>query len=271
MGDVRLRTGITLHTERGGAPSGPVVLFANGLTMDTTAWDGVIAALEPSLATVRFDARGQGSSEKPEGPFTPEQHAADLVALLDALALPPVHLVGLSNGGLVAMLAATLEPDRVRSLTVIDSFPRVDPFLRFVLRSWRAALKLGGSEMRFDVATPWIWGQAYLEAHEEELFAYRAKAAAADPGPVLGLIGGLLGFTGDARDDLRHYGGPVAAVVGEDDVLTPLRYAREILQAAGGGRLEVVPGAGHAAPLERPEHVARVIGEIVAQAEGAEG
>lgn len=263
MGDVRLRTGVTIHTERSGDPSGPVVLFCNGLTMDTSAWQGVVDTLPEGYAAVRFDARGQGESEKPEGPYTPEQHAADLLALLDALALPKVHLVGLSNGGLVAMLAAGQAPERIRSLTLMDTFARVDGFLRAVLRSWRAAVKAGGSELRFDVATPWVWGQAFLAEHEEELFAQRERAAAMDTRPVLALIGGLLGFTGDARRDLAAYDGPLATLVGDDDVLTPVRYAREILQAAGRGRLEVVPEAGHAAPLERPRYVARLLTGIL--------
>jgi len=245
-----------------------VVLFANGLTMDTTAWEGVAAALPPRYATVRYDARGQGLSDKPAGPYTPEQHASDLLALLDALALPPVHLVGLSNGGLVAMLAAGQAPDRFRSLALVDTFPRVDAFLRATLRGWRAAIQAGGSALRFDVATPWVWGHAFLAEHEEEVLAFRDGAAAADPRPVLALIEGLLGFAGDAGPGLRGFPGALAVLVGDDDVLTPLRFSREILQSAGRGRLELVHGAGHASPIERPDEVARILAEALAEAEG---
>lgn len=268
MAEVRLRTGITVHTETAGDPKGPAVLFANGLTMDTTAWEGVVAALPERYATVRFDARGQGASDKPAGPYTPEQHADDLLALIDTLGLDAVHLVGLSNGGLVSMLAAGRAPERVRSLTLIDTFPRVDAFLRAVLRGWRAAILAGGSGLRFDVATPWVWGQAFLDAHEEEVLAFRERAAATDPRPVLELIQGLLEFAGDARQTLHRYEGPLAVLVGDDDVLTPLRFAREIVQAAQRGRLEVVGDAGHAAPIERPDEIARILTDELAKADG---
>lgn len=250
--------GIALHYLRGGVNGEVTVVFINGLTMDTSAWQLVEAELAKRYATLRYDCRGQGESDKPAGPYTPEQHAADLTALLERLELHRVHLVGLSNGGLIATLLAGAEPDKVLSLTVIDSFARVDPLLNAILRSWRVALAAGGPGLRFDVATPWVWGYSFLSKHITEVMALRDIASQADPAAVQSLIDGLMGFS-DAKQALRAYQGPLLAIVGEEDVLTPKRYSQELLDWAGRGELVVLERAGHAAPIERPEAVTQTI------------
>lgn len=248
------------------------VVFANGLTMSMGAW----AEVEPSFAgeyrTLRYDCRGQGASAKPPGPYTPELHAKDLVALLNALGLPRVHLVGHSNGGLLSALAAAecerASPGRVLSLSLVASFLRLDPLLRAVLVSWRRALHAGGPALRFAVATPWIWGRGFLETQQGELERYRALAEGADPAVVGWLIDGLLSLN-DARPALRALPLPVLAAVGHDDLLTPLRTSHEIVEWAKEGILVTIDRAGHGLPIEQPEALARVLRGFVARHAGA--
>lgn len=262
MPRIRVAADTELFYQQGGIIADEAVVFVNGLTMDTTSWKAVEAGFAETYTTVRYDCRGQGESSKPQGPYAPLQHAADLKALLDALELRKVHLVGLSNGGLVSiMLAGELalsEPERILSVTTIDSFVRVDPMLHVILDSWKAALEAGGSVLRFEVATPWVWGHSFLTKYESEMRAYREKAAAADPAVIGYLIDGLREFT-DARKSLRAYEGPLLAVVGQEDILTPLRYSHEIVEWARHGMLVTLDAAGHAAPVERPEAVIRVV------------
>ncbi|MDZ7704374.1 MAG: alpha/beta hydrolase [Trueperaceae bacterium] len=272
--------GVELYYEVLEPPSHPVsnpdtVVFLNGLTMDTTAWAAVREYFSADYRTLVYDARGQGRSSTPVGPYTPEQHASDLLALLahlgnDSLSddshedghdLGALHLVGLSNGGLVAMLVAaqlTDEPERVQSVSVIDSFLGVDPMLRTILDSWKSALAAGGSALRFDVATPWVWGHSFLNRHYQDVLSFRERAAERDPDVIRYLIDGLLGFSG-AHKALRAYNGPLLAAVGQEDILTPLRYSHDIVEWARHGVLVKIDQAGHAAPIERPDAVARVV------------
>ncbi len=263
MPKLALETGVALHYVRGGRASEETVVFVNGLTMDTSAWRPVAELLGADYATLRYDCRGQGESEKPAGPYPPEQHRDDLLALLDGLELPSVHLVGLSNGGLVSLLAAGKSPERVKSLAMIDSFGHSDAQFRLVLASWKQALAVGGAGLRFEVATPWVWGQAFLAEHLDEVLAFREVAAGADPAVIGYLIDGVAGLN-DARSSFESYLGPFLAVVGEDDVLTPPRYSRALVEAAGRGEVVVLPETGHAAPIERPSEVARVLERFLA-------
>jgi pimeloyl-ACP methyl ester carboxylesterase len=102
--------------------SGVPVLLIHGSLVDQRAWHQQMDALgsgyrvvAPSLRHCwpeRWDGRG---SE-----FTVEQHARDLVALLDTLAWAPAHVVGHSRGGAVAIELARTQPDRIRSLVLAD-------------------------------------------------------------------------------------------------------------------------------------------------------
>lgn len=260
MPHLSLTTDVELYYELRGA--GETLVFVNGLTMDTSSWEPLELHFT-EYQTLRYDCRGQGESSKPAGPYEPEQHSDDLVALLEGLELSKVHLVGLSNGGLISMLTAgRLGAERVKSVTTIDSLLSVDPILKTILLSWRAALLSGGPGLRFDVATPWVWGYRFLGKHLEDVLSFRDLAASADALAVGALIDGAAGFA-TAREAWRDYQGPSLAIVGEDDLLTPPRYSEEIVAYAFDGRFKLLPEAGHAAPLERPEAVAALIIEFL--------
>jgi len=266
MDDLDLATGIRVRVDVSGPEGARTVLLANGLTMSLASWDPLAARLGRDHRVVRYDMRGQGDSDDPPGPHTPQAHAADLEALVRALGLRDLHVVGLSNGGLVAMLAAArLEqdaPGTIDTLTVIDSFGRVDAHLRLVMRSWLAALDAGGPGLRFDVAAPWVWGHEFVRAHGDAVAAARTAAAAAAAGRVRSLVGGLVAFDGDAWGPLVALDRPVLAVCGADDVLTPVRCSREIVGRARDARLVVVERGGHALPIERPDAVESALREF---------
>ncbi len=257
--------GVNLYYKRGGNQESETIVFINGLTMDTTAWEGAAHYLEDTCTTLRYDCRGQGESEKPEGPYTPQQHKEDLLGLLEALELGEVHLVGLSNGGIIASLAAAeLGAERVKTLTVVDSFSQMDAVMRSILRGWKAATQAGGSGLRFDVATPWVWGHTFMNQHADEIASYRDKAAQADAAVIGYLIDGLASFE-SSLEEVSRYGGPLLAIVGEEDILTPKRCSEETVAAAQRGKLTVLDRAGHAAPIERPEEMADLLRDFITQ------
>ena len=257
--------GVNLYYKRGGDQDSETIVFINGLTMDTTAWRDAAHHLEDSYRTVRYDCRGQSESEKPEGPYTPQQHKEDLLGLLEALELEEVHLVGLSNGGIIASLAAAeLGKEKVKTLTLVDSFSQMDAVMQSILRGWKAATEAGGSGLRFDVATPWVWGHTFMNQHADEISSYRDKAAQADAAVIGYLIDGLASFE-SSLGEVSRYGGPLLVIVGEEDILTPKRYSEETVAAAQRGKLTVLKEAGHAAPIERPKEVADLLRDFVAQ------
>jgi len=76
-------------------------------------WDPQMTALEAQHQVLRYDTRGHGASDAPDGAYTLDQLVADAVALMDALEIQKVNFVGLSMGGMIAQGLALKHASRV--------------------------------------------------------------------------------------------------------------------------------------------------------------
>ncbi|MFA5550310.1 MAG: alpha/beta hydrolase [Trueperaceae bacterium] len=293
--------GAQLYVEEGsgGAQGRLPVLLVNGVTMSTDSWNLLGRLLQPQRTVLRYDMRGQGASDAPVGPYRRERHARDLLALLadlDQRGLAPLHVVALSNGGYVSqlLLAWLQQPElaleenltgheleqlgrlrgSVASLTLLDTFAAADARLQAAVRAWLGALATGGAAARFDAATPWVWGPEFLAANAKALSEARDLAADHPQESVRWLLEGLLASAAaepDLQAALTALELPLLVAVGEDDVLTPVRNHREVLQQFGRDPAEVqlIARAGHAAPIENAEGVAALIRPFFDRAEAA--
>jgi len=97
----------------------PTVLAIHGVTSSHLAWPFVVAEL-PGVRVVAPDLRGRGLSNELAGPAGMASHATDLLAVLDALSLDSVPVVGHSMGAFVAVVLAHRHPERVQQLILID-------------------------------------------------------------------------------------------------------------------------------------------------------
>src|SRR5262245_40771562 len=107
----------------------PTVVFLHGLIMDNLS--SFYYTLAPGIASmarvVLYDLRGHGRSERPVSGYGVGDAVDDLGAVLDALGLhEPVHLVGNSFGGTIALAAAMCRPERVAGMALIEAHPVVE-------------------------------------------------------------------------------------------------------------------------------------------------
>jgi pimeloyl-ACP methyl ester carboxylesterase len=109
---------------------GPPVLLLHGLGGSHDEWRMQIPVFAVKHRVIVPDLRGCGGSERRE-PFTIQQHARDMAALLAALSIEHAHVVGLSMGGAVAIEFALRAPAAVRSLVLVNTAPG------FTLTSWQ--------------------------------------------------------------------------------------------------------------------------------------
>ena len=110
-----------------GREDGPVVVLSNSLGSTYKMWNAQVAALEERYRVVRYDTRGHGYSPVPGGPYSIDDLADDLVALLDRLGIGQAHLVGLSLGGMTAMRVAARNAERVDRLALLCTCARLPP------------------------------------------------------------------------------------------------------------------------------------------------
>jgi lipase len=131
-------------------PDAPAVLAVHGITATSFAWLAVAAALGDDVSLVAVDLRGRGASRSLPGPFGLDAHVADLIAVLDALALERPVVLGHSMGAYVAARLADRCPDRVSRLVLVDGGLTIpgsadvdpEPFMRAFLGPALARLEL---------------------------------------------------------------------------------------------------------------------------------
>ena len=234
----------------------PWLVLINGLFASLESWNEVVENLSKNFRVLRYDGPGQGSGPKLEGTYSLEQLTRYLKELLDHLEIKEACFVGLSNGGRIALNFASLYPQRVSALVAADTYSRPSELLKRKLNSWLQANRIGGPTHRFDVATPWIWGESVVSERPELLDFYRERAALADDAVVEGLI---LGAMEDKAIDLNLVTCPVLLLAGKEDVLTPSFIHEEMGRYLALGEFKEVAG-GHASLLEYPDTVEDVVG-----------
>ena len=257
---VTLPSGLRLHYRVQGPPEAPWMVLLNGLLSDTTMWAGVLPGLTQRLRVLTFDSRGQGKSEAPQaGPYRTADLAADAWELMTALEVQGAWLVGLSNGSAMSLELLATHPGAFAGGILTSSVAHIDFAMGLKAEHWARCLEVGGPLLQFDAVAPYLWGDRFLEARHGVLRAYHQAVTgqATHTHGALHQIRGILGW--DIRDRLSRIRVPLLLMVGAEDLLTPPWKCLETAQGLPNSIFEIIPGMGHAYPVEDPKgFVARV-------------
>jgi 3-oxoadipate enol-lactonase len=250
----------SLHYEdTGAAETGETVAFMHGLLWNTELFAAQIAALRARYRCVAWDHRGQGRSAIDHRHcIGMELVTQDAIAVLERLAAP-VHLVGLSMGGFVAMRIAARRPDLVRSLILLETSADPEPLENVKrYRVLSAVTRVVGPRIVARRVAPIMLGRAVIEdpARRAELAHFMDVMTARRD--VWRAVNGVIDRAG-IYDELGRIRTPTLVVVGDQDVATPPPKAERIVSAIAGARLEVIARAGHSSPVEEPAAVTAVI------------
>jgi len=237
--------GLEVFYETQGAGD-PLVLLHGGVATNAT-WAAQFDGFAPTRRVIAPERQAHGHTPDRPGPLTYQGMADQTVGLLQALEPGPADLVGWSDGGMVGFLIAVQHPELVRTLTLIGS-------------GFSTAGYVPGSIEAF-IALP---------ADDPEMAMYAALYAEASPDgadhfPVAWeKIRSMWAEPFDWSDDLERITVPVLVLVGDDDYIT-VPHADELARRVGDGRLAVVPGASHVAPMEKSDLVNRLVLDFLAQ------
>lgn len=241
------------------AGEGPSVLFLHGFPLDRTMWRHQLGAVA-GWRGVAPDLRGMGSSPVPSGGYAMEAYAEDLRALLDRMRVDRVVVCGLSMGGYVAFECLRRFPERIAGLVLMDTRSEADSGEARAGRDRLIAeTRAEGAGAVVNAMLPRLVGATTAAAAPEVVEDLRAMMRRA---PLAGIVGALEAMRD--RPDSRHLlaaldGMPTLVVVGAEDVVTPPAVAESMAAAIPGATLEVIAGAGHLPPLERPADVTTVL------------
>jgi 3-oxoadipate enol-lactonase len=248
--------------------AGDPVVWLQGTGESKHGWVGQISELSDGYRCVATDHRDVGESTYVSDPYTPAHLAADTAAVMDAIGVGPAHVVGYSLGGATAQELALARPDLVRSLVLLSTWASSDEWFKAEMRNWQSIRRqhLDDEAGFLDALGPWLW----------------SPATYAMPGFVEGLHAAMMseeprqrpdGWIRQCDADIAHdaaarldaVGVPALVIVGEDDICTPPRYARELCALLPSAELVQIPDAGHGAIGEKIAEVNAAIAGFLAK------
>jgi pimeloyl-ACP methyl ester carboxylesterase len=256
---------IELDYERSG--EGPPLLAIMGMSGTALHWgEPFLQALREDFEVITYDHRGVGASTALDGGTTIAQMAADAAALLDALELDSVHVLGISMGGMVAQELALAHPERVRTLTLGCTYcggegaslasPEVMQRLTDAMMSGdRARALRTGWEINVSPAL------AADAATYERFLAVAEQYAVAVP-VIMAQAQACMAH--DTNERLSALTMPTLVIHGTADEMLPVDNGRLIAARIPGARLEIFEDVGHLFFWECPQRSAELIAEHAA-------
>lgn len=121
--DVPELNGIHIHYEVRGDATAPRTLFVNGSGATLESAGMLVDVFATRLHVACHDQRGLGRTDRPDGPYSMADYAADALAVADDLGWRTFRLVGISFGGMVAQEIAVTAPDRIERLALVCTSP----------------------------------------------------------------------------------------------------------------------------------------------------
>jgi pimeloyl-ACP methyl ester carboxylesterase len=235
--------------------SGEPLLLLMGLGGEHHAW----VLQRPDFArhhrVVMVDNRDAGASDEARGPFGMADMASDALGVMDHLGIERFHVLGVSMGGAIAQHLTLQAPARVASLVLAATWGRTDGFLSTVLGAWRLLAERLTSEEFLASQTPWAFAPRFFDGPPPELLAVQQTLA--EHGHLKSVAAYQRQVDACAAHDtlglLPLLRTPALILVGEEDILTPPRYARALAAALPRAEVQLLPGAGHACILEVPK------------------
>ncbi len=236
---------------------GPAMMLVHGYPLSGELFARNRAALSRRYTVVTPDLRGFGSSTTPDTKGSVELYAKDMLAVMDHLNIKKAIIGGMSMGGPVVLEMYREAPTRFRGLMLIDS--TTSPANDVEKAQWPGFGKQAQDKgvasmipvlMPQMLTTPSRMAQPNVVAFVGSIVKRGSVKAAVAGGSTLA-----------NRPDSRgtKIGVPVLFLVGQDDPIYPVEMDQKMHQDTPGSRLVVIPGAAHAAVIEKPEAASRAI------------
>lgn len=258
----------TLHYDQSG--DGPDIVWLSAGDHPGANWRRwQVPAFEPGWRNTTYDARGVGQTRsETDSPWPISIHAEDVIQLIEEVCTPPVALIGLSMGSLIAVQTAHDRPDLVACVAAMGTCVRKTGFIW----EWEEAeieLRRSGATLPKEFATA-HYALLYYPAEvlgDDKLWAELRSFIASDfsdrDGAMLAAQWQAC-LEYDSSDLLPKIGVPIHAVAFSEDVQTPPQRVRQVAELAGNGHFHLLQGLGHGSAFgHRPDEVNACLRDIV--------
>jgi 3-oxoadipate enol-lactonase len=238
--------GESLYYEVTGAPDARTVVLTHGAGGNHASWFQQVPALASAgYRVITWDSRGFGNSTCRSGTVSAERAAADLAAILDAVGVDKVDLVGQSMGGWWVSAFTVAHPQRVRTLTLANTIGGL--FTPELHAHFLSLFKAPVDDVPRLGRHPAIAG--LVDRDPALAFLYQQLDTFHEP-PFPAVMRALTGWEA-THDQMNATGVPVLVVTSPDDQLFPARLIRDGAARLTNARVVEIVDAGHSSYFER--------------------
>jgi len=249
--------GIQMNYQLSGKENEPVVVLSHSLGSSLAMWDPQMEILEARYQVLRYDIRGHGGTDAPEGAYSLDELGDDAIGLLDALGIDVVHWVGLSMGGMIGQCLALNHSNRLRSLVLCDTAAKIPDEAQPVWQERMDTARDKGMQALVQETLERWFTLPYFGKSPGGVELIRKHFLAT---PVLGYIGcseaiRVLNYL----ENLSDIQIPTLIMVGEDDPGTPVAASEAMHERIPGSSLVVLHSAAHLSNIEQAEAFNRAL------------
>lgn len=224
----------------------PLVLII-GLGAEKEVWELHSNAWREHFKVIKIDNRGIGQSDKPRGPYTTDEMADDILAVMDHAGIGKAHVLGVSMGGAIAQSLCLKAPERVQSLVLVSTWARLSAYGKMVFHHFKANRAHTTLGQWIETLQLWIWGPKFYETNLPDLL--EVQNAVEDnpfPQPRIGFEGQCDAcIAHDTASELGRITAPTLITVGDKDIFTPIELSQALHEGIAGSQLEVFPDCAH--------------------------
>lgn len=250
--DMKIKNGsIEINFECSGNKNGPVVVMAHSLGCNLHMWDVQMPMLEPDYYVIRLDMRGHGQSDVPPGPYTLEELADDVIAVMDSQNIDKAHWVGLSVGGMIGQSLLLRYPQRFISAVLADSASFQPEAAGPIWDARIKAVRTNGLSSIVDATMERWFTAAGLASNSSDVSAVRAQLEATSDDGYVACCHAIMKL--NYIDQLPEIQVPVALIVGAEDIATPVAGSEAMHAKLPNSQLAILDNASHISNVEQVE------------------
>jgi pimeloyl-ACP methyl ester carboxylesterase len=250
------------HYELGGNEQGEIVVLIHGFSVPYFIYDPTFEFLTQSgFYVLRYDLFGRGFSDRPRVNYNLDLFVTQLRDLLDALRFtPPVSLIGLSMGGIIASAFASRHPSRVRTVTLIDPAGAKALSLSPILKAAKmpfvaeAIVSVAGTEFLIQSMAKDLFDPKLVEhfiAQYRIQMAYKGFVNAI----LSSMRNGMLDSFEHVYQALGKLEKDVLLFWGRNDETVPFEHSKILTELLPRAQLHVIENCGHVPHYEKPDEV----------------
>jgi 3-oxoadipate enol-lactonase/4-carboxymuconolactone decarboxylase len=226
----------------------PLLVLSHSIGTDLGMWAPQVEDLLPHFQVLRYDTRGHGASDAPQGEYSIERLGRDLIGLLDALNISRFAFCGLSMGGAVGQWLALNAPERMSGLVLANTSPQFGPRTNWESRMRTVSEK--GMAGIAEIVMPRFFSSETLARGDVHVNTVKSVLLGTNPVGYFGCCAALRDFEG--TQSVGKIRIPTLVIGGDRDVSTPWEGHGQILAHSIPGARALRLVAAHLSNLERP-------------------